>query len=67
MLRHKFLQDLSGSVPQESWAWSAGIVLDCMEEANGYLMFEVMFEAEIGWWDDYELKLIDIETKQRGE
>ena len=63
LLRQKFLDEVAGTRAEaaaaESWAWTTGIVLDLMEDTAGYLQFEVMFEHEIGWWDDYELKLVE--------
>lgn len=63
LLRQKFLLEADDA----SWIMSPGLVIDCLEEASGYLMFEVMFETEVGWWDDYELKLITeyIENKDK--
>jgi hypothetical protein len=70
LLRKKFLENIANSVPAArpawEWAWTTGIVIDSMEDHNGYLQFEVMFEHEIGWWDDYELKLVE-ENKTKGE
>ena len=70
LLRKKFLENVARSIaearPGEKWAWTTGIVLDSMESIDGYLQFEVMFEHEIGWWDDYELKLVE-ENKTKGE
>ena len=63
LLRKKFLENVASSLaeagPGVKWAWTTGIVLDFMEDNAGYLQFEVMFEQEIGWWDDYELKLVE--------
>ena len=65
LLRNKFLEEVARNVqeahPSEKWAWTTGIVIDSMEDSGGYLQFEVMFEHEIGWWDDYELKLVEEE------
>ena len=65
LLRNKFLEEIASTLaearPADKWAWSTGIVLDSMEDRVGYLQFEVMFEHEIGWWDDYELKLVEEE------
>jgi len=70
LLRKKFLEEVARSLaearPDEKWAWTTGIVLDLMEDQSGYLQFEVMFEHEIGWWDDYELKLVE-ENKTKDE
>jgi hypothetical protein len=70
LLRQKFLDEVAATraeaVATESWAWTAGIVIDSMEDHAGFLQFEVMFEHEIGWWDDYELKLVE-ENKTKGE
>jgi len=59
----------SPPVPVDSWAWAPGLVIDCMEEASGYLQFEVMFQTEVGWWDDYELKLVEAKNNnnKKGE
>ena len=63
LLRQNFLSEVARNVreahPSEKWAWATGIVIDSMEDMAGYLQFEVMFEHEIGWWDDYELKLVE--------
>ena len=63
LLRKKFLENVARSIaearPGDKWAWTTGIVIDSMEDMAGYLQFEVMFEHEIGWWDDYELKLVE--------
>jgi len=70
LLRKKFLEDIASSLaearPTDRWAWTTGIVLDSMEDQSGYLQFEVMFEHEIHWYDDYELKLVE-ENKTKGE
>jgi hypothetical protein len=47
------------AVRATSWMWNTGIVIDSMEDHAGFLQFEVMFGYEIGWWDDYELKLVE--------
>ena len=64
LLRQKWLNEVGGSrteaVRATSWMWNTGIVIDSMEEDyTGFLQFEVMFGHEIGWWDDYELKLVE--------
>jgi hypothetical protein len=63
LLRQKFLDEVADSyaeaVVREKWAWTTGIVIDSMEDHAGFLQFEVMFGHEIGWWDDYELKLVE--------
>ena len=70
LLRKKFLEEVARSLaearPADLWALTTGIILDSMEDQSGYLQFEVMFEHEIGWWDDYELKLVE-ENKTKGE
>jgi len=38
---------------------NVGLVVDMMEDQGGYLLYEVLFENEVGWWDDYELKLVE--------
>ena len=65
LLRQKFLNEVGadGRHGPEAWAWSPGIVIDLMEQTKGYLMFEVMFECEVSWFDDYELKLVEEEVE----
>ena len=60
LLREKTLAE-AGLIDVEHWASSPGLVIDLMEDQSGYLMFEVMFEGGdgIGWWDDYQLRLVE--------
>ena len=45
---------------QMSWVSAPGLVVDSMESGTtGYMVYEVLFETEVGWWEDYELKLIE--------
>jgi len=58
LLRNKCLDDnYEGSA--DDWFIGYGLVIDSMEDHEGYLIYEVMFGEELGWWDDYELKLVE--------
>lgn len=58
LIRNKFL-DENYVQGQDDWILNVGLVVDMMEDQGGYLLYEVLFENEVGWWDDYELKLVE--------
>lgn len=38
---------------------STGLILDQMEMKDGFFMYEVLVNNEIGWFDEMELKKVD--------
>lgn len=58
LLRNKYL-DESYVQGQDDWILNVGLVVDVMEDQDGFLMYEVLFENQVGWWDDIELKLVE--------
>lgn len=42
-----------------------GIILDTMEMADGFLMVEVLYENEIDWFDEVELRIKEQEQEKK--